>query len=100
MCCECDLLCVVRTTSRPPKCIKSQPTRRVDEAPAGHGWLQEIKYWVVLLKHFWRPRVAPELLTLGRSTATEELGCPRKADRTLLQFVANDVNWLPPIDHE
>jgi bifunctional non-homologous end joining protein LigD len=32
------------TTSRPPKWIKPQLTRLVDEAPAGDGWLQEIKY--------------------------------------------------------
>ena len=34
----------VGTTSRPPKWIKPQLTRLVDEAPAGHGWLHEIKY--------------------------------------------------------
>ena len=44
MCCECDLLCVVRTTSGPPKWIKPQLTRLVDEAPTGDGWLHEIKY--------------------------------------------------------
>jgi ATP-dependent DNA ligase len=33
----------VRTTSRPPKWIKPQLTRLVDEAPQGHGWLHEIK---------------------------------------------------------
>ena len=32
------------TTSRPPKWIKPQLTRLVDEAPAGNGWLHEIKY--------------------------------------------------------
>ena len=32
------------TTSRPPKWIKPQLTRLVDEAPAGGGWLHEIKY--------------------------------------------------------
>ena len=32
------------TTSRPPKWIKPQLTRLVDEAPTGHGWLHEIKY--------------------------------------------------------
>ena len=32
--------------------------------------------------------------------ASSALGCPRKAEPTLLQFVANDVNWLSPIDHE
>ncbi len=32
------------TTSRPPKWIKPQLTRLVDEAPAGSGWLHEIKY--------------------------------------------------------
>jgi hypothetical protein len=30
-------------TSSPPKWIKPQLTRLVDEAPAGAGWLQEIK---------------------------------------------------------
>jgi hypothetical protein len=34
----------VGTTSRPPKWIKPQLTRLVDEAPAGGGWLPEIKY--------------------------------------------------------
>jgi bifunctional non-homologous end joining protein LigD len=34
----------VGTTSRPPKWIKPQLTRLVDEAPAGGGWLHEIKY--------------------------------------------------------
>jgi ATP-dependent DNA ligase len=34
----------VGTTSRPPKWIKPQLTRLVDEAPAGPGWLHEIKY--------------------------------------------------------
>ena len=32
------------TTSRPPKWIKPQLTRLVDEAPTGNGWLHEIKY--------------------------------------------------------
>ena len=32
------------TTTRPPKWIKPQLTRLVDEAPAGPGWLHEIKY--------------------------------------------------------
>ena len=32
------------TTSRPPKWIKPQLTRLVDEAPAGGNWLHEIKY--------------------------------------------------------
>ena len=34
----------VGTTSSPPKWIKSQLTRLVDEAPAGPDWLHEIKY--------------------------------------------------------
>jgi ATP-dependent DNA ligase len=34
----------VGTTSRPPKWIKPQLTRLVDEAPPGDGWLHEIKY--------------------------------------------------------
>jgi ATP-dependent DNA ligase len=34
----------VGTTSRPPKWIKPQLTRLVEEAPAGGGWLHEIKY--------------------------------------------------------
>jgi ATP-dependent DNA ligase len=37
-------LSFVETTSRPPKWIKPQLTRLVDEAPAGGGWLHEIKY--------------------------------------------------------
>ena len=32
------------TTSRPPKWIKPQLARLVDEAPTGAGWLLEIKY--------------------------------------------------------
>jgi ATP-dependent DNA ligase len=39
----CSTLCV-GTTSRPPRWIKPQLTRLVDEAPAGAGWLHEIKY--------------------------------------------------------
>ena len=35
---------IVGTTSRPPKWIKPQLTRLVDEAPAGAGWVHEIKY--------------------------------------------------------
>ena len=31
-------------SDRPPKWIKPQLTRLVDEAPAGAGWLHEIKY--------------------------------------------------------
>jgi ATP-dependent DNA ligase len=31
-------------TSRPPKWIKPQLTRLVDEAPGGDGWLHEVKY--------------------------------------------------------
>ena len=34
----------METTSRPPKWIKPQLTRLVDEAPTGKGWLHEIKY--------------------------------------------------------
>jgi ATP-dependent DNA ligase len=34
----------VGTTSRPPKWIKPQLTRLVDEAPTGSVWLHEIKY--------------------------------------------------------
>jgi bifunctional non-homologous end joining protein LigD len=34
----------VGTTSRPPKWIKPQLTRLVDEAPAGDVWVHEIKY--------------------------------------------------------
>jgi bifunctional non-homologous end joining protein LigD len=34
----------VVAASRPPKWIKPQLTRLVDEAPAGPGWLHEIKY--------------------------------------------------------
>jgi len=32
------------TTTRPPKWIKPQLTRLVDEAPTGNDWLHEIKY--------------------------------------------------------
>jgi bifunctional non-homologous end joining protein LigD len=34
----------VGTTSRPPKWIKPQLTRLVDETPTGSDWLHEIKY--------------------------------------------------------
>jgi ATP-dependent DNA ligase len=34
----------VVTKSRPPKWIKPQLTRLVDEAPTGKDWLHEIKY--------------------------------------------------------
>ena len=34
----------MRTTSGPPKWIKPQLSRLVDEAPAGKDWLHEIKY--------------------------------------------------------
>ena len=34
----------VGTASGPPKWIKPQLTRLVDEAPAGNDWLHEIKY--------------------------------------------------------
>jgi len=34
---------VVKST-RPPKWIKPQLTRLVEEAPAGGGWVHEIKY--------------------------------------------------------
>jgi len=34
----------VGATTRPPKWIKPQLTRLVDEAPGGGGWLHEIKY--------------------------------------------------------
>ena len=37
-------LCAVGMTSRPPKWIKPQLTRLVDEAPTGKDWLHEIKY--------------------------------------------------------
>lgn len=35
---------LVGTTSRPPKWIKPQLTRLVDEAPTGKDWVHEIKY--------------------------------------------------------
>ncbi|TAJ81824.1 non-homologous end-joining DNA ligase [Reyranella sp.] len=41
---RCGALANVGTTSRPPKWIKPQLTRLVDEAPAGSDWLHEIKY--------------------------------------------------------
>jgi len=34
----------VGTASGPPKWIKPQLTRLVDEAPAGNDWLHKIKY--------------------------------------------------------
>jgi hypothetical protein len=36
-------IAAVGTTSRPAKWIKPQLTRLVDEAPAGRGWLHEVK---------------------------------------------------------
>ena len=41
-CSEGDLASV-RTTSRPPKWIKPQLTRLIDEGPTGGGWVHEIK---------------------------------------------------------
>jgi len=32
--------------------------------------------------------------------AASALGRPRKVEPALLQFVANDVNWLSPVDHK
>ena len=40
MCCSY----IVAMSSPPPKRVKPQLTRLVDEAPAGGGWLHEIKY--------------------------------------------------------
>ena len=40
----CAPLSVVETTSRPPKWIKPQLTRLVEEAPSGDAWLHEIKF--------------------------------------------------------
>jgi ATP-dependent DNA ligase len=34
----------VGSTDRPPKWIKPQLTRLVEEAPSGKDWLHEIKY--------------------------------------------------------
>ena len=34
----------VGKSNRPPKWIKPQLTRLVDEPPAGDGWVHEIKY--------------------------------------------------------
>src|SRR5215217_8537758 len=45
--CSLPSLCNAEVTAasiRPPKWIKPQLTRLVDEAPAGDGWLHEIKY--------------------------------------------------------
>ncbi len=39
-----DALAVVGSIDRPPKWIKPQLTRLVDEAPTGKDWLHEIKY--------------------------------------------------------
>jgi len=40
----CAALGIVGKADRPPKWIKPQLTRLADEAPAGPGWLHEIKY--------------------------------------------------------
>jgi ATP-dependent DNA ligase len=40
MCCSS----VVARTDRPPKWIKPQLTRLVEEAPSGDGWVHEVKY--------------------------------------------------------
>jgi ATP-dependent DNA ligase len=37
-------VCAVGRTDRPPKWIKPQLTRLLDEAPTGDDWLHEIKY--------------------------------------------------------
>lgn len=63
------------TTSRPPKWIKPQLTRLVDEAPAGRGWVHEIKYDGYRMhariesgkaKRLTRPRLVLCLQTDGR----------------------------------
>jgi ATP-dependent DNA ligase len=41
---DCYRLRSASMTSAPPKWIKPRLTRLVDEAPAGVGWLHEIKY--------------------------------------------------------
>jgi ATP-dependent DNA ligase len=43
-CCAGWGAALVGSTYRMPKWIKPQLTRLVDEAPAGEGWLHEIKY--------------------------------------------------------
>jgi len=40
MCCSS----VVARTDRPPKWIKPQLPRLVEEAPSGDGWVHEVKY--------------------------------------------------------
>ena len=41
---ECAAVGFVAKAAEPPKWIKPQLTRNVDEAPAGNHWLHEIKY--------------------------------------------------------
>jgi hypothetical protein len=41
---ECVSVALVGTKSRPPKWIKPQLTRLVEEAPTGKDWVDEIKY--------------------------------------------------------
>jgi hypothetical protein len=41
---QCGEVLGVGTASGPPKWIKPQLTRLVDEAPVGNDWLHEIKY--------------------------------------------------------
>jgi ATP-dependent DNA ligase len=52
----------VGTTSRPPKWIKPQLARLVDEAPTGAGWLLEIKYHGYRM-HAWVDGGQVKLLT-------------------------------------
>jgi ATP-dependent DNA ligase len=40
----CAAVATVERESQPPKWIKPQLTRVVDEAPAGDDWLHELKY--------------------------------------------------------
>src|SRR5262245_16622807 len=57
--------CLRSKSSRPPKWIKPQLTRLVDEAPMGQGWLHEIKYDGYLM-HAWidAPRPARQAAPL------------------------------------
>src|SRR5262245_61783840 len=68
---KCAPLCDVRTTSRPPKWIKPQLTRLVDEAPGGDGWLHEIKHDGDRMHARIDGRVIKLLTRTGRFIATD-----------------------------
>jgi hypothetical protein len=76
---------VVGTTSRPPKWIKPQLTRLVDEAPAGDGSLHEIKY------DGYRKPVPAEVMTQARRLARRT---PKTGKARSLRSIAAELAKL------